>query len=792
MLIAGTSTKSVVASRVSSAPRIDGVLTDQEWQWAIPVSGFQQFDPEEGAAPTEQTSVMVVYDDNALYFGVICYDSEPDAIVRQLTRRDRTVQADRFSVIIDSYHDHASAFLFGGSAAGVQSDGVLSQDGRVYDVQWDAVWDFSSAMNDRGWTAEFKIPFSALRFSDQDSEYVWGINFRRYVARKKETDEWVMVPRKETPPGTVSSVSRMGHLSGIKDIHPPLHLEVLPYQVSKANYLAQPAPFSLRKEFKGTAGLDLKYGVTNNFTFDMAINPDFGQVEVDQAVLNLTVFETQYPEKRPFFTEGASLFSFGNVFDNRQLQLFYSRRIGKKPSLSGPPNAGYAFVQNPQTTTILGAAKLTGRTEDGLAVGILTATTDREEATEEDVNGIRNSPFIVEPRASYNVLRLKKDILENSSLGMMATGSFKEQNAPSLSGGVDWNFRFKDGEYALDGYLAGSQLTTAPDQRLTGGAGRIGLGKLNDEHWLAFSLYDFSSKNFSIDDLGFYSQPREHGGYTQLTYKQDRAGAPVRRYALTVQTDYRWNWDGINTMSQVEFEPSWEFRNFWLLTFDYVHLLPAYDDLNRGIIGLYHRPAGNRITATLQTDNRKPIGVLFFSAFENTTKRSSFFQNTFNVTLRPSSWIELAPAFTWISVRNEEAWVYPIYITDPAVSSDQFNLFGDRDIDQYDFSLRGTFTFTRSLSFQFFMQILLAKGHYANFRNLLDQDTFQPYNYSNYSGYYDPDFNEKTLNANFVLRWEYLPGSELFVVYNDERNTLLAPALRNRAFVVKINRLFRL
>ena len=299
MLIAGTSTKSVVASRVSSAPRIDGVLTDQEWQWAIPVSGFQQFDPEEGAAPTEQTSVMVVYDDNALYFGVICYDSEPDAIVRQLTRRDRTVQADRFSVIIDSYHDHASAFLFGGSAAGVQSDGVLSQDGRVYDVQWDAVWDFSSAMNDRGWTAEFKIPFSALRFSDQDSEYVWGINFRRYVARKKETDEWVMVPRKETPPGTVSSVSRMGHLSGIKDIHPPLHLEVLPYQVSKANYLAQPAPFSLRKEFKGTAGLDLKYGVTNNFTFDMAINPDFGQVEVDQAVLNLTVFETQYPEKRP-------------------------------------------------------------------------------------------------------------------------------------------------------------------------------------------------------------------------------------------------------------------------------------------------------------------------------------------------------------------------------------------------------------------------------------------------------------------------------------------------------------
>ena len=776
MLFGGTSNKSIVASRIFTAPRIDGVLEEKEWNSAVPVSGFLQFDPEESAAPTERTSVRILYDDNALYVGVMCFDSEPEGIQKQLSRRDRTVQADRFSVIIDSYHDHKTAYLFNGTVSGVQSDGVLSDDGRVYDIQWDAVWDFDAQVTPDGWSAEFKIPFSALRFTDQDSEYVWGINFRRFIARKKETDEWVMVPRSEAPQGTISSVSKMGHLSGIRDIHPPLHLEILPYQVSKVNYLAQPAPFPTRSEFKGTGGFDLKYGVTNNFTLNMAINPDFGQVEVDQSILNLTVFETFYPEKRPFFLEGSQIFSFGNMFDNRQLYLFYSRRIGKKPAgydtLAIP--GGSTFAEKPQSTALLGAAKFTGRTEDGLTIGLLSTITDKEETVFENLAGNRTSPIQVEPRASYNVVRMKQEVLENSWVGLITTGSFKDGGKPSLSGGVDWNLRFDDGGYAVDGYFAGSQAMESPFQtsstdRVTGSAGRIGIGKLAGEHWIAVSTYDFSSRNFSINDLGFFGQPKEHGGYTQLSYKEDRGAFPVLRYGLTLQTDYRWNWDGIHTVSQIEFEPTWQFRNFWLLTLDYIRLLPAYDDENRGIIGLYHRPSGHQFSARLQTDDRKNVFLTLLGTYQSSSKGLGSLTNTLNVTLRPTTWIELTPGFTWQRVRNEESWVFPLYVQDNSVQSEPFNLFGDRDIDEYDFSLRGTFTLSRSVSFQFFSQILLAKGQYGNFKRLLTPDDLQPYNYGGYAGYINPDFNEKTLNANVALRWEYLPGSTLYFVWTQAR-----------------------
>ncbi|MBI1807739.1 MAG: carbohydrate binding family 9 domain-containing protein [Ignavibacteria bacterium] len=760
---AGTSPKSIVASRVATSPRIDGYLSDDVWQSAVAVSGFQQFDPDEGAPSTEATAVKVVYDDNAVYVGVMCYDSDPLGIVGQLTRRDRTVEADRFSFNIDSYHDHTTAFVFGGSVSGVQSDGILSQDGLVYDNQWDAVWDFDSKILPDGWSAEFKIPFSALRFSEQDSEYVWGINFRRYIARKKEIDQWVMVPRKEMPPGTIASVSKMGHLSGITNIHPPLRIEVLPYQVSKVNYLAQPAPFPARKELKGSAGLDLKYGVTNSFTFDMAINPDFGQVEVDQSVLNLTVFETRYPEKRPFFLEGARLFTFGESFDNQSLQLFYSRRIGRKPTLARPPTPGYTFSQNPQTTTILGAMKLTGRTDDGFSIGALTALTDQEEAIEEDTSGVRLSPFIVEPRGSYSVVRLKQDILGNSSVGMMLTSRFKDQRFPSLSGGIDWNVRFGDGTYRADGYIAGSQITIAPDTRHTGSAGRINVGKPEGDHWLAVTEYDFASRNFFISDLGLFNQPLEHGGYAQIIYKEDHAVAPVRRYWLALEADDRWNWDGINTLKNILAQVSWEFRNFWYVGLNYYNDLPSFDDASRGLRGLYRRPSGNRLIASLQTDSRYPLFITMSGGYYNTAKNSRTVFGGAVFTIRPTPWIELAPEIFLLGTRNLEAWVIP------DTTDDGHNLFGDRDVDQVNFSLRGTITFTRSLSMQFFTQVFLAKGHYSNFKKLLSADELPLYGYESSPLYANPDFNQKFLNANVVLRWEYLPGSTFYLVWTQAR-----------------------
>ena len=763
-------TKSIVATRASSSISVDGYLTDPAWEHATVVSDFTQYDPEEGAQPTERTTVKVLYDDDALYVGVVCYDSNPSAITRQLTRRDRTSLSDRFSVIIDSYHDHQTAFLFSGSVSGVVSDGVLSQDGLVYDVQWDAVWDYSAKVNSDGWSGEFKIPFSALRFCQQDTGYVWGINFRRYIARKNETDEWVMVPRNAVPPGTISIVSKMGLLKGVEGIKPPLHLEILPYTVSKVSDLYVPELSSLHREITGNAGVDIKYGLSNNFTLDAAINPDFGQVEVDQAVLNLTVFETFYPEKRPFFLEGSQIFSFGTLFDNRSLNLFYSRRIGKQPfPPGGVPDSGYFFVNKPQTTTILGAGKFTGRTDGGLSVGLLSAVTRQEEGIEQNSNGVLKPQIVFEPQASYNVLRLKQDLDDKSSVGLMATGTFKDTRFPSASGGVDWRLRSDDGVYGVDGYFAGAMQTPSPGTPLSGTAGRIGIGKLQADHLLAFSFYDFSTRNFNIDDLGYYSQPRDHGGYTQITYKEDHADAPVLRYASAFEANYRWDWGGNNTISELEFNPSVQFRNFWTATIDYVQHFPAYDDANQGIVGLYRRPAGSTITTTVQTDIRQPVSAILAGLLQ--TADNGMDQKIFeaSLVLRPTTWMELDPGLTYVTTQNEETWVIPQY------TDDGHNLFGLRNLEERDINLRGTVTLAPQFSIQFFTQVLLAKVHYWDFRELVSPTELAVYDYEHSASYYDPDFNEHVVNANVVLRWEYLPGSTVYLVWTQARDGYVDP-----------------
>jgi hypothetical protein len=767
-VIGGTSTKNIVASRMFQSPKIDGILSEGVWKLAVPVTGFQQFDPDEGTHATELTTVKILYDDDALYVGVVCYDSEPDKIVNQLTRRDRSVQSDRFSVMIDSYHDYTTAFLFCGSVSGVKSDGVLSQDGLVYDVQWDAVWDFNAKIFPDGWSAEFRIPYSAIRFADQEDEYVWGINFRRYIARKQETDEWVMVPRREAPPGTISSVSKMGTLSGIINIHPPLHVELLPYHVSKVNFLSQPSPFPLKKEYQPNVGIDAKYGLTNNFTLDLAVNPDYGQVEVDQAKLNLTVFEIYYPEKRPFFLEGSQIFSFGNSFDNKQLRLFYSRRIGRQPRGYDyiTLDSSETFSEKPEVTTILAAGKLSGCTSDGLEIGVFTAITDREEAVIKRINGTLSPRLMVEPQASYSVARFRKKILENSSFGIMATTSLKQHNFPSFSGGLDWNIRTKDGMYGCDAYIAGSLNKFDPVEHVTGSTGRIAFGKLGGEHWLTFSAYDFSTQKFSINDIGFYSQPREHGGYTAISYKEDHADAPIRRYALTAQTQYRWNWDGNNTLNNFEIEPSIEFRNFWQMAFDYIYDFPANDDANRWMIGLYRRPSANNLSITIRTDSRQMIEATLQAGFAGSAKRANTSFAYVQATIRPIGWMEFNTSYSIVKTRHEEAWVttpnppYYYYV------DERYNLFGDRNIDQHDLSLRGTLTFTRDLSLQFFTQVFLAKGRYTNFKKLIGRDNLSSYDF----GSPDLDFNEKTLNANIVLRWEYLPGSTFYLVWTQGRH----------------------
>ncbi|HUN65950.1 MAG TPA: DUF5916 domain-containing protein [Bacteroidota bacterium] len=765
----GTSSKSIVAAGVSQPPKVDGYLNEREWQSAVPVTSFTQFDPDEGAPATEKTSVRILYDNDAVYVGVMCYDREPDKIVSQLTRRDRTGQSDRISVIIDSYNDRSTAFLFSGTVSGVQSDGVLSQDGRVYDIQWDAVWEFNARIVDSGWSAEFRIPYSALRFSEQEGEYVWGINFRRYIARKFETDEWVSLPRSQTPIGVISPVSTMGNVSGIRNIHPTLHLDILPYLVTKESFFSEPSPFPVQKQFNAPAGADLKYGVTNNFTLDVAVHPDFGQVEVDQAVLNLTVFETYYPEKRPLFLEGSQMFSFGNTFDNDQLYLFYSRRIGRQPTLTPSPDSGYIFTQNPQATDILGAVKFTGKTDNGLTLGVLSALTDREEGIEENASGVRSSPILFEPKGEYSVFRLRQDFQNNSYVGIMAGDVAKEGTLPALSAGADWNLHFLDAKWTCDGYLAGSQAVSKLVEsagQVTGSAGKISIGQIQDEHWVYFTMYDFSTNHFWINDLGFFNRPLEEGGYSQVSYKNNFAAAPLRRYSVSLGGNYRWDWGGTNTMQDGEFSARGDLSNFWSVQLNMNHYFPAFDDANRGIVGLYHRPTKEEMQVLLQTDVRDPYIVQLTSDYLISAKGMHSLTTDLSLTIRPATWMEYTPDISFARVRQEEAWAIGHYTDDGA------NVFGNRDVDEFSFSLSATITFERNISFQFFTQLFLAKGHYYEFRQMLNPDILLPYNYPAAASYSNPDFNQQIINANMVLRWEYLPGSTLYLVWTQARNGL--------------------
>lgn len=771
-VIAGNSTKNVVAVRTNNHQVIDGLLNEDSWNHAVPVTDFVQYDPAEGAAPTEKTSVSVLYDDHALYVGVMCHDSKPNGIKKQLTRRDRSSEADRFSVTIDSYNDGQTGFVFAGTVSGVQSDGVFYYDGVFYDVQWDAVWGYAAKYFEGGWSAEFEIPFSALRFTKQEGEYVWGINFRRYIARKKEIDEWVMIPRNET-----GGISKIGNISGIVGINPPLHLTFTPYVVGKGNFENNQKPFTRDNVLGGDIGLDVKYGLTSNFTLDVAVNPDFGQVEVDKEVMNLTVFETEYPEKRPFFQEGSHFFTFGLTGDQKQLNLFYSRRIGRYPRYADYLPSDVRFIDNPKVTSILGAAKLSGRTEDGLTIGALTTVTEAEKATYKNSEGTQLSELI-EPKANYNVVRVKQEVLCNSAVGIMATSAFVDKNSPNLAGGTDWNFRFLDNTYAVDGYVVGSQ-HSVENQNYYGTSGRMFLGRISGDNWLYNTSYDYTSKNFNIDELGFYNQPREHGGTTLIVFKDNRPPSPLLRYQILAVSNYRWSFDGVSTIKFFGIGPTLLFKNFWSLNLQLLHDRPAYDEMARGIvIGKYKRPAGTAFMATISSDTRLPVSFNATLGYEADAKLKKLFISSLDLTVRPTSYIELGPMVTFSRRWKEEAGIVfgNSYLTAiNTLTNEEYTIFGNRDLQYFDLSLKGILTLTNKLSFQFFSQVLFYKWNYNDIKLLNKSDQFisfdetkhEFYPYPSYSSF--KNLNWKAFNANIVLRWEYLPGSTLFFVWTQQR-----------------------
>ena len=773
----------VEAVQLTGGLTVDGRLDEADWAAAVPIAGFTQFEPVEGATPSQQTTVRVLYGDDALYVGAVLRDSEPNEIVQTLSRRDEPSLVDRFWVAIDSYFDRKTAYAFGVSAAGVQIDGVMidgqriRREGRVstvseqVDLSWDAVWNADVALTAEGWTVEMRIPYTMLRFSEAE-EQTWGINFRREIARLSEVDDWVMVSRQED-----GSVRHFGVLSGLRGIKPLRNLQVAPYSLSRMT-TEEAIGGGVAYDSGLNVGADLKVGLSSNVTLDATINPDFGQVEADPAELNLTTIETFFPEKRPFFVEGVQIFDY-SIGIGGEGNLLYTRRIGVAAS------------------PIIGAAKLSGRTDGGLSFGTIGAVT-----------GVS-----FDPGRYYGVARLKQEFGSQSSyIGGMFTG-YQRQGAGgaerrSLAGGVDWDLRSRQNTYQLRGNLTMTNVAQPEgDVETKTGFGAFALlerlrGSLT---WMtAVRIFD---DRFDPNDLG---QLRVNDwvrltGNVNYLINGNKPFGPFRRGSVRVFVNPTWAYASRTFLGTVFYVlSSAETRGFQRINFySFESRFGGYDVRETRGLGAYKNPGTLNLYTSFATDSRRSYGLEPGIRFSQTGADGRSWGVEITGSWDASARLSLSGQFGLTAANNVPAWasneafarldgrwyigssnqepdlqepggflpvedptdVFAQGVAPDAAGRYYVPIFGDRDTRSLDVTLRSNVTFTRTMSLQLYGQLFAAKGRYSRYRVLTGPSQAVPYDA--YPKRHD--FALNVFNTNLVFRWEYRPGSTLFLVWSQGR-----------------------
>ena len=744
------SVKSAIAVRIDpNPPKIDGVLDDAIWQTAPAHEGFLQQEPEEGKEATERTTFQIAYDEEAIYFGIQCYDSEPDEIVSCLTRRDGHVESDRISVQIDAHHDHQTGYWFSVYASGSISDGVLSNSGWP-DSKWNPVWEVETKLHDQGWAAEYRIPYHVLRFNPKE-EYVWGLNIERYISRKKERTQWML--KKSDEPGTIS---RFGHLEGIRGIHPPMHLELIPYAMGRVI-------LGDENEYSGSIGADVRYDITSSISVNATVNPDFGQVEADPSRLNLTAFEDYFPERRPFFVEGAS------VYQNLDYSLFHSRRVGRRPGYFDIPEDAEELERS-RETTILGAAKITGKTESKTSFGIMEAVTAPEYATIKQEAGGAESELLVEPLTNYLVGRVTQDVLAGTSkIGLMTTAVNRKDAASSYTGALDWNLKFRKDTYGLSGTLAGSR-TGDSDDRKSGYISHIEFDKYGG--WLtAEASLAAISPDLDINDIGFLRRNDVIESRGRLSARRNSPLGPLREASVRAGVRGRWNYDGILLEKSVDSSASGELKNYWRLHLHFGRDFETLDDDDVRRDGVIIRsPANYFVHGSIDTDDRKVISFRIRPSLWRHDDGSSYkYDVNMGVEIRPvpGTSFSLGPSFGHSF--SDAQWVDRI---EEEIDGKEIihYVYGELDSKTLDFTTRASVCFTPELSLELFLQPFIAIGDYENFKELVEPETydFRPYSFDE-----NRDFHHRSLKSNLVLRWEFRPGSTLYVVWSQSRSASL-------------------
>jgi hypothetical protein len=830
-----TAVRVMRASRTPSAISIDGKLNEPAWSSAVPSGDFTQSYPKIGAPATDPTEVRILYDDDALYVGVRMFDARPDSIAAQLARRDASgIYSDWLHVVIDSYHDRRNAFRFSVNPRGVQKD-VLHSDDRFEDLNWDAVWEVATTVDSLGWTAEYRIPFSQLRFggAPKGVDRVWGLQIQRDIARRSERDSWS--PWKQTDPGYVSF---SGDLAGIVDIPTPRRLEIMPYVSTKLTRApGDPAnPFYRATDTKPSAGADLKYGLPAGLTLTATVNPDFGQVEVDPAVVNLSAYETFFPEKRPFFVEGASIFNIGSIQGGPgygSQQVFYSRRIGRSPQRF----ANGLYVDAPDATTILGAAKLTGKMGPW-TVGILDALTAEEQARVIDASNVESSTP-VEPMTNYFVGRVRRDFRGGSTiLGLGGTAVNRDLSDPVFKnllrssadvGSADFEHRWKDRQWTLTGAMSKSRIggsrpvilsaqtssaryyqrpdadyldvdTTA--NSLGGYSAKLGLNKSGT--WSTAATAKLLSPGYEVNDLGFMGRVDYRNLGWSGSYNNFEAGKLLRSYFVYAGTNHAWNYGGDKIWTSFFPELGFTFNNLWSVYVGGEYDPGSIDDrLTRGG-PLGRRPTQYGAWTQINTDQRKTVSyVLFANHFGDVRDGYSRDLNiTFNV--RPSSSINVSVSPNLSRYRNTIQFVRGA--ADPLATATYGRRYVFADLFQTTLSAttRLEWTFTPLLSLQLYAQPFASAGRFRGFKELARPATEEYAVYGRDNGSTvtpapdpttgnilsysvdpdgpgaapaftidNPDFRTHSLRGNAVVRWEYRPGSAIFFVWQQQRSDFL-------------------
>lgn len=818
-----------IAVRTTSIIRVDGRLDEPAWIHARAITGFTQSYPNPGATPRESTEVRVLYDNTNLYIGVRAFDNHPDSIAAQLARRDASgIYSDWVNVVIGSYHDRRTAFRFSVNPLGVQQDALEYDDGSNEDVNWDAVWEVATRIDSLGWTAEYRLPLSQLRFgaapSGEDRE--WDFQVERDIARYNERDSWA--PWTKNSPGYVSS---FGLLAGLKDIPMPARLEFLPYASAKLTRApgAEADPFYRHNDLKPAVGADLKYGLPAGLTLSATINPDFGQVEVDPAVVNLTAFETFFPEKRPFFLEGADIFEFGNLYVDNNYQFpnfFYSRRIGRQPqrSVGGP---GVLYVDSPNQTTILGAGKVTGKTGPW-TIGLLEALTDRETAQYLTTDGARLvTP--VEPLTNYAVGRVQRDFGHgNTAIGAMLTATDRSMSDTVFGsmlrsradfGGLDFDHHWSQGNWILSGYLAGSHVAGSeaviastqrssthyfqrPDARylhydstrtsLDGHIGEVAIAKRGA---LFGSLsYQESSPGFEINDMGYQTRTDFRSTTLDVNYRSSTPGRIFRQYYVWGSAVNAWNYDGNLFYQTNTASANGTFNSMWFIA-GWLQYAPELlsDRLTRGG-PLALIPSYRQGIVEIRSDSRRPVTVDGFTTYSRDASGGSTLNPQLSFDMRPATFVHVSLGPSLSIVRSTNQYVRSVADLSAANTYGSRYVFADLKQTTLSMDTRLDWTFTTKLSLQLYAQPFTSAGRYFGFKELRaprtrdyriygrDQGTITRDENGTYTvdpdgagpapafKFGDPTFNIRSLRGDAVLRWEYRPGSTLYFVWQQERN----------------------